>query len=147
MRSKVYFNIFKFCFKVVFAVFLIFSPDDSKAQNQIEGVWKSADNKYMVKVSSLGDEYHGRIVWLNDPSMLDVKNPDEKLSKLPVKGSKILEGLKYNPSEGNWVGGTLYIPETGQYYQCTVSVDGNKLKMIYKPEDGQPTNTWSWVRQ
>ena len=120
------------------------------AQNNIEGVWKSDKGDYMIKISSMGQEYQARIVWMenekdaNGQLKLDEKNPEEKFRKLPIKGSKIITNLEYK-SGSNWQNGKLYIPDEGKIYDCDASISGNKLIINYTSNGGQ--KTWSWIRQ
>ena len=132
--------------------FLLFASHFSFSQSEIEGVWKSEDGRYMMKIASLGDEFQGRIVWMKDETdenggpVLDAKNPDEKLRRLPVKGSRILRDMKHNPSGKNWEQGTIYLPETGKQYECFAKVAGQKLSIVYKDQSGAQ-KSWSWTRE
>lgn len=150
----IFFNNIKYLKRAVFCLMtpalLLMISFGAFSQDKIEGVWKSEDGRYMIKVASIGDEFQGRIVWMKDENaagggpVLDKKNPDEKLRKLPVKGSKILKDLTYNSATDQWEGGTLYMPDIGRYYKCEVDVKGQKLLVNYEGETGR--ETWSWIR-
>lgn len=135
---------------VVFLVFML-PVFNGFSQHGLEGVWKSEDEKYILKIASIGDEYQGRIVWLQREKdekgnpLLDSKNPDEKLQKLPVKGGKILKELRYNPSNKQWEGGTVYLPDTGKTFNCTAEVKGNRLMIRYSNEKGE-SKSWNWIK-
>ncbi len=136
--------------KIYFLTALLLAASYAQAQSEIEGVWKSDKGDYMIKIASMGPEFQGRIVWMrnekdeNGQQRLDIKNPEAKFRKLPIKGSRILKDLKFNSSSKTWESGTLYIPDEGKIYQCTVTISANKLVINYS-NGGK--STWSWTRQ
>ena len=78
---------------------------------------------------------------------LDTKNPDDKFRKLPIKGSRILRELRYNPENKSWENGQLYIPDDGKVYSCSAKVSGSKMMINYYNEDGSDVRSWTWVKQ
>lgn len=100
------------------------------------GVWLTAPGdeggRARVEVRRHGDEYDGRIVWLEQPAFptgphqgqprIDLENPDEALRARPVLGLQILSGMTY-AGDGRWSGGTIYDPANGKTYRATLSLD------------------------
>lgn len=98
------------------------------------GVWEPSNGKVKVKIEKLGNKYFGRIVWLKIPidsvtnlPKVDKNNPDESLRNVPLKGFRLLKDFTYK-SEGEWADGTIYDPENGSTYSCTIKMkDKNTL--------------------
>jgi len=95
----------------------------------ILGLWLTEEGKARVEVRREGDEYHGRIVWLKEPTysaddpkgmggqpIVDRLNHDGKLRSRPVLGLEILSRFRY-AGEGEWKPGRLYDPERGRSYK------------------------------
>lgn len=117
--------------------FLFFSI--SYAQNPAEadrlvGVWEPSHGKAKVKIDKIGDKYYGKIVWLKTPideetgeAKVDKNNPDEKLRNTPLRGYRILKDFTY-AGKDEWTEGTIYDPENGNTYSCTIKMtDENTL--------------------
>ena len=67
----------------------------------------------------------------NDPETgkpkVDKNNPDEKLRSTPLRGYRILKDFVYT-DEDEWSEGTIYDPENGNTYSCTIKMtDENTL--------------------
>lgn len=59
----------------------------------------------------------------------DVNNPDPALRKRPLKGLRIIEGLRA-VKQGKWRGGAFYDPRTGKTYLPKLKVlDENRLRI------------------
>lgn len=54
--------------RYIFLLLLFFSGFSLASQagspGQIVGVWKSSNNKFMVKIDKVGNYFQGRIVWI-----------------------------------------------------------------------------------
>lgn len=118
-----------FLFTVLFAPFA-FSQVESDA---ILGVWESGSGKARIKIDKVADKYNGRIVWLREPKdeagkpKLDKNNPDESLRSKPLLGYSMLKDFSYG-GDKNWEEGTIYDPESGSTYSCTITlIDENTL--------------------
>ena len=89
------------------------------------GVWEPGNGKAKVKISKVGNKYFGKIVWLKEPKnekgekKTDVNNPDPKMHDTPLLGYKILKDFEY-VGNGTWENGTIYDPENGSLYSCTI---------------------------
>jgi uncharacterized protein (DUF2147 family) len=98
------------------------------------GIWEPSNGKVRVKIEKLGTKYFGRIVWLRAPldsltnkPKVDKNNPDEALRNVPLKGFRLLKDFSFK-SAGEWADGTIYDPENGSTYSCTIKMkDKNTL--------------------
>lgn len=123
---------------LLFAVFAI-SSSRSIAQtaptegDKMLGVWEVGSGKARVKVTKYGDKYAGKIVWLKEPkyedgtNKRDKNNPDETKRNVPLLGYSNLLGFVYK-GNNTWEEGTIYDPESGSTYNCTIKlIDENTL--------------------
>ena len=120
----------------IFSIILVATgfAQDSEEADRLIGVWEPSHGKAKVKVDKIGEKYYGKIVWLktpNDPETgkpkVDKNNPDEKLRSTPLRGYRILKDFVYT-DEDEWSEGTIYDPENGNTYSCTIKMtDENTL--------------------
>lgn len=121
---------------LVFCAFLVafnaFSQAPSDA-DAIIGVWESGNGKARIKIDKVSDKFNGRIVWLKEPNdeagkpKVDKNNPEETLRTKPLLGYSMLKGFSY-VGEKTWEDGTIYDPESGSTYSCTITMtDENTL--------------------
>ncbi|MEQ8625545.1 MAG: DUF2147 domain-containing protein [Vicingaceae bacterium] len=120
----------------IFSIILVATgfAQDSEEADRLIGVWEPSHGKAKVKVDKIGEKYYGKIVWLktpNDPETgkpkVDKNNPDEKLRSTPLRGYRILKDFVYT-DEDEWTEGTIYDPENGNTYSCTIKMtDENTL--------------------
>jgi len=94
--------------------------------DDLVGIWKPSNGRSILKVEKIGNKYYGRVVWLKEPTnedgspRTDINNPDESLQSTPLKGYRILKDLSYDEKEKVWTGGTIYDPNNGSTYNCTI---------------------------
>lgn len=109
--------------------FQSFSTQQSEGDALI-GVWSPSHGKAKVKVSKVGEKYFGKIVWLKEPmnekgeKKTDVNNSDSKMHDTPLLGYKILKDFEY-VGKNTWENGTIYDPENGSLYSCTIKMTDN----------------------
>jgi uncharacterized protein (DUF2147 family) len=127
-------NMNKFKFGMMFVaslLFFSFTPENRLVAEDSEGdvlvgVWEPGHGKAKVKITKVGDKYFGKIVWLKEPlnekgeKKTDVNNPDPKMHDTPLLGYKILKDFEY-AGKGVWENGTIYDPENGSLYSCTIT--------------------------
>lgn len=97
------------------------------------GVWQTEGGKSRVEITQCGEMLCGTIVWLKEPlddegkEKVDKNNPDEALKTRRLVGLKMLNGFVPDDEPNKWVKGTIYNPEDGDTYKCTMSLndDGN----------------------
>lgn len=151
-------NVFKFEMnsmkRYIFLLLLFFSGFSLAAQagdpGQIVGVWKSSNNKLMVKIDKVGNHFQGRIVWIeiaDGDSELDVNNPEDRLRKMPLKGNKIIQRLSFDPPKSIWSGGTFYNYLEGKRYDCQISLNGRQIKITKYSQNSQEGIVETWTRQ
>ena len=117
-----------------FLFFSISYAQSSDEADRLVGVWEPSHGKAKVKVDKIGDKYYGKIVWLKTPAdeetgeaKVDKNNPDEKLRSTPLRGYRILKDFTY-AGKDEWTEGTIYDPENGNTYSCTIKMtDENTL--------------------
>jgi len=92
---------------------------------QVAGNWltEPKDGIVQITIGATG-ALEGRIVGGNHPGKLDEHNPDPTRRALQVRGQVILRDMKYEGA-GRWSGGTIYDPNKGSTYKCTVEWLGN----------------------
>jgi uncharacterized protein (DUF2147 family) len=102
--------------------------------DRLVGVWEPSHGKAKVKIEKIGNKYYGKIVWLKEPvdpetkaPKVDKNNPDESMRSTPLKGYRILKDFEYT-DKNVWTEGTIYDPENGSTYSCTIKMkDDNTL--------------------
>jgi uncharacterized protein (DUF2147 family) len=118
----------------MFAMFSISAALETyRTGDDILGDWYTAENKTVVKIyKNKSDFYFGKITWLKNPNeengkaKVDKENPDPKLRETPLLGLLILKSFKFDGDK--WSGGTIYDPENGKTYKCTMKLtDKNTL--------------------
>jgi uncharacterized protein (DUF2147 family) len=122
---------------LAFAVVFFAGIGQSIAQDEgdrLIGVWEPSHGKARVKVEKIGDKYYGKIVWLLEPNdeetgepKTDRNNPDAALRDNKLRGYRILKDFSYKGKD-EWSEGTIYDPENGNTYSCTIKMkDENTL--------------------
>lgn len=102
--------------------------------DRLIGVWEPSHGKARVKVEKIGDKYYGKIVWLREPNneetgepKTDQNNPDPAMRSNKLRGYRILKDFTYKGGD-EWGDGTIYDPENGNSYSCTIKMkDENTL--------------------
>lgn len=117
----------------------------------ILGKWKLEDGSAIVEVYQAGDDYNGKIVWLNEPNgkdgkpLCDGNNPDKALKSRKVLGLNMLSGLKKSGNE--YKGGTIYDPGNGKTYNCSMKIENGVLKVRGSlDKKGLLGRTMDWFR-
>lgn len=137
-------------FSIVCSSFIL--AVQSGDSDQIVGVWKSSNNDLMIKIDKVGDQFQGRIVWLNATNngqpALDEKNPEERLQKMPLKGNKIIRELSFDASNSVWDNGIYYNYKEGKLYNCRIIMQSNgQINIIRYDKNRQDSAIETWNRQ
>jgi uncharacterized protein (DUF2147 family) len=96
--------------------------------DELIGIWKPSNGRSLVKIEKIGNKYYGRVVWLSEPNnedgtvRTDINNPDESLRTTPLKGYRLMKDLMLDEKEKVWTGGTIYDPNNGSTYNCTIEI-------------------------
>lgn len=121
---------------LLFGTFLIYSVGNLYAQEKgddILGLWWTDEKKAKIEVYRKGDEYWGKIAWLEEPlneqgqPKLDKNNSEKSLRSRPVMGLNLISNFVFE--KGKWVGGKVYDPENGKTYDCVIKRRGNRLEV------------------
>ncbi len=98
----------------------------------IEGRWLSGDGEGWIRIHLDGEDPIGTIDGSTDPNdtrIYDDLNPDPALRGRKLQGLVIMSGFEYD-SDGKWSKGTIYDPNSGNTYKCTLRlIDRNTLKV------------------
>lgn len=123
--------------KTLLALFSLFFSMSffSQAVNAdaVTGTWLTASGKAKVHIYKEGEKYNGKIVWLKTPAYEDGKpktdknNPDKTKQSAPLLGLNMLKGFVFDEDE--WEDGTIYDPENGKTYSCTIKYRDGKLDL------------------
>lgn len=117
--------------KTIIGVILSFGILGVHAQENALGSWKMVDKtsgrlKNVIKFYKKGDEYYGKIVDTN-PKPGTPANPicdkcDGDRKNKHVLGMDVLTDLEYDEDTGQFVGGKILNPKTGNEYDAKVWV-------------------------
>jgi uncharacterized protein (DUF2147 family) len=123
-------NIIRFAFMLC----LLFTASISFAQNTVIGKWLSESKKGITEIYEVNGKYYGKLVWLKEPTdangkaKLDENNKEKNLRTAPILGLVILKDFVLK--DGEWKDGTIYDPENGKTYKCTMWLkDANTIKV------------------
>lgn len=112
-----------------FVLILIVSP--AWAASPV-GLWATEEGRGQVRIAPCGERLCGSIVALKEPlnaegqPKRDRHNPDAALRDRPLVGLAILQAFVAEADEpGKWSGGTIYDPESGKTYKCTLTLQAD----------------------
>ena len=120
--------------KTLIAATLLSLAGTAWAQATPAGLWKTIDDestqaKSLVRISDAGGVFSGKVEKILDPAKQDgkcEKCTDARKDK-PVLGMTIVEGVKKNPDEAYFDGGTILDPNNGKSYKVRMTPkDGGK---------------------
>lgn len=137
--------------KIIFTLALIAASIASASAQDVLGKWKLEDGSAIVEVYTNGNDYNGKIVWLEEPNgpdgkpAVDRNNPDKALRSRQLIGLNMLSGLK---KDGNgYSGGSIYDPGNGKTYNCSMKVEGDVLHVRGSlDKKGLLGRTMDWFR-
>ena len=125
------------------------------AQATPAGLWKTIDDetkqeKSLVRLVEAGGVVTGRIEKLLDPTKQDAKCDkctDARKDK-PVLGMTIVEGVKKDPAESHWDGGTILDPNNGKTYKVRMTPKDGGKALDVRGYIGAPMlgRTQTWIR-
>ncbi len=124
--------------QIVLLFVLLFISSVTLAQSdRINGYWMTEDDQSQVEIyTDNTGTVHGKIIWLDEPyeedgtPKLDDENPERALRSQPILGLDVIEGFTYDASNQEWIGGTIYDPESGRTYNAYMRLeDRNTLRL------------------
>ncbi|HNW27618.1 MAG TPA: DUF2147 domain-containing protein [Spirochaetota bacterium] len=107
-----------FCIMLTVTLLAAFTADS------VIGTWLVPKGDAKVTIYKCGEKFCGKVSWLKTPEDLDTKNPDPAKRKNKILGMDMLWGFHFE--KGEWVGGQIYDPDSGDTYKC---------KMYLKSDD------------
>ena len=106
----------------------------SSNADEVTGKWWTEDEGAIVEIYSRGNEYYGKLAWIEDPynddgtPVTDSENPDEDKRDRPLEGLEILKSFEYNGNQ-EWTNGEIYDPESGNTYSAKMRLEDGKLNV------------------
>ncbi|MDP2337470.1 MAG: DUF2147 domain-containing protein [Bacteroidota bacterium] len=103
---------------------LLISQAFAQAAQKIAGIWWNDTKTSKIEVKEENGKFIGTVIYINPEKYVngepekDSKNPDAKLRSRSRLGLQILSGLKFNASDKEWQGGSIYDPDNGKTYDC-----------------------------
>lgn len=98
--------------------------------DDILGEWFTDGKEAVIRIyKNRHGFYFGRITWLKEPNeangkpKVDSENPNPELRNQPILDLVILRGFKFE--NGRWTNGTIYDPDNGKTYRCTIRMENN----------------------
>jgi uncharacterized protein (DUF2147 family) len=121
---------------LLFLCSILFSTNhfaQTVSSDAVIGTWLTASGKAKVQIYKDGNKYSGKIVWLKTPNYEDGKpktdknNTDKAKQSVPLMGLNMLKNFEFDDDE--WEDGTIYDPENGKTYSCTIKYRDGKLDL------------------
>ncbi|MCA1764324.1 MAG: DUF2147 domain-containing protein [Flavobacteriales bacterium] len=89
-------------------VFALFSGVQAQDKNEIVDSWLTGEERSHIEIFKKGDKFYGKIAWIKEPN-----DPETGKPKTADNGD-----------------GTIYDPEAGKTYYCSIEMDGDdKIKI------------------
>lgn len=91
----------------------------------IVGKWYTQDEDAQVEIFKEGDVYHGKMVWLKEPTengkpKVDENNTDKAKRDRPILGMRLLSDFVHDGD--TWEDGTIYDPRNGKSYSSIIKL-------------------------
>lgn len=138
--------------KVFLCIICMLAPLAAAFAQEVIGKWKLEDGSAIVEVYKSGNDFNGKIVWLQNPTEADgtpakdENNPDKALRNRQLIGLNMLSGLK-ETGKNEYSGGKIYDPGNGKTYNCSMTVQGDVLKVRGSlDKKGLLGRTMDWFR-
>lgn len=120
-------------------MFAFASTANAQIADDILGDWFNQDGTAKIHVfkavnGKFKGKFYGKIVWLKDPNKNgkpkeDEKNPIATKRNQEIIGLVILNNFSFNINDKVWSEGTIYDPNNGKTYNCTMKISGDKLNV------------------
>jgi uncharacterized protein (DUF2147 family) len=120
--------------KTMVVLLLIFSKFHLFAQREIIGKWLTQDKEAIIEIYENQGKYFGKFTWLkvntdkNGNPLTDTENPNIALRKQPLFGLLMLQNMYFEDKK--WQGGTIYDPNSGRFYKCTMWQNAPKTLQV-----------------
>ena len=116
------------------------SPDD------ILGLWLTSKKTSHIQIFKKGEKFFGKVVWLKEPNDPETGEPKLDDNGAPIFNMEILKDFIFDDDE--WEDGTIYDPESGKTYYCSMEFDKDGTLKIRGSVDpmGWLGRTEIWTR-
>lgn len=115
---------------------LAFANEPVIQADDILGEWTTENEESIFHFYREGDRYFGRVEWQREPCYpegdeeagavrRDRKNPDKSKRNVSLQGYVILKNFRFDKDK--WIGGSIYDPQEGNTYKCTMRLKDGKL--------------------
>jgi len=119
-------TIFRSFFTLV--LLLIFSACHAQESDDILGLWETSEKRSHIKIYKKGSEYFGKVAWLKEPIDPETGEPRTDDNGERILNMEILKKFVFDGDE--WEDGTIYDPESGKTYYCSMEFnDKGQLKL------------------
>ena len=108
---------------IMFLLIINLGKAQSVHKDAILGEWLSEEKDGKVLIFKQGEKYFGKVVWGKSSGKKDEKNPDPSLRNKDIIGSTILKDFSFKGK--SWEGGSVYDPNNGKSYSCTMKLKSN----------------------
>lgn len=112
---------------ILIVIVLSVIPFTLQAQqaDAIVGKWYTQDEDAQVEIFKEGDVYHGKMVWLKEPTengkpKVDENNTDKAKRDRPILGMRLLSDFVHDGD--TWEDGTIYDPRNGKSYSSIIKL-------------------------
>ncbi len=116
----------------------VMAEDSSSMADAVLGEWTTENEESIFYFYREGDRYFGRVEWQREPCYpaddpeagvprRDRKNPDKSKRDVSLQGYVILKNFRFDKDK--WTGGTIYDPQEGNTYKCTMRLKEGKLNV------------------
>ena len=106
----------------------------SVSKDDILGFWLNEEKDAKIEITDINGKYFGKVVWLKEPNeddgrpKVDDQNPEPSLQNRPIIGLELLKNFVFDEDE--WNSGTIYDPDNGKTYKCTIKKGSDTLLNI-----------------
>ncbi|MBO9702106.1 MAG: DUF2147 domain-containing protein [Sporocytophaga sp.] len=115
-------------------VFLLMLTSMINPTDDIIGTWIEAKDDNKMEIFKSGNEYQAKLLFSKaaleadgKTFKKDIKNNDPKLRSRSLEGIVYITKLRFN--KGAYVDGKMYDFTSGNFYDCKITVSGNKLNL------------------
>ena len=118
----------------IFLLLLIFNNSKSQEISNpdvIIGTWLVANKDGKITIfKGQNNKYYGKLVWTNNLTKKDKRNPDPKLRDNLIIGIVNLREFVFDKNENKWIDGKIYDPTTGLIYSSYIKMKSkNELQL------------------
>lgn len=121
-------GILKHTFSWLAILYLLLATNNTaiaQTYDDILGKWLNEQEDLTIEIYKEGSTYYGKVIWMADPNLYDIQNPDTTLRKQSIIGIDILKYFSFNPDNEIWKNGSMYHPPNGKTYSCKMWMNEN----------------------